>query len=250
MTNFGILGAFIHAGLVNKFIFILLLILSVYSWAIIIRKYMELKEYRKSFIVFQQSLRTKELESLKTYVASNSQGNPYTYMLNLLLKKINKVPLERLVSQAEIILFSSVEEVEDNVSKLAIIASSAPFIGLLGTVIGVINSFNNIALQASVSLATIAPGIAESLYATALGLFVSIPAMVAYNMNTSKIESYKEAFATILEQVIFVIQTENTGATVANPVNSVTTATSTTKTENPATTETSVTQTDEVNLEK
>jgi len=215
MTNFGIIGAFINAGLVNKFIFILLLILSIYSWAIIIRKYIELKEYRKSFIIFQKSLRTKELESLKTYVASYSKGNPYTYMLNLLFKKINKLPLERLASQAEIILFSSLEEVENNVDKLAIIASSAPFIGLLGTVIGVINSFNNIAMKASVSLATIAPGIAESLYATALGLFVSIPAMVAYNMNTSKIESYKEAFATILEQVIFVVQNENTS--VAEP---------------------------------
>lgn len=215
MTNFGILGAFIHAGLINKFIFILLLALSVYSWAIIIRKYMELKEYKKTFTIFQQALGAKEVESLKTYIASYSQDNPYTYMLKLLFKKISKLPLERLVSQAEIILFSSIEEVEDNVSKLAIIASSAPFIGLLGTVIGVINSFHSIALQSSVSLATIAPGIAESLYATALGLFVSIPAMVAYNMNTSKIENYKEAFAIILEQVIFVIQTENDDETEA-----------------------------------
>ena len=147
MENFGLVGAFLNAGITNKLIVILLLVASVYSWSIILRK--------------------------------------------IVVNNFQKVALQHVLSKLE----------KDN-DHLAIIASSAPFIGLLGTVIGVINSFTQIGLNASASLAVIGPGIAEALYATALGLFVAIPASMAFNFINGKVYEYETKKNYMIETLI------------------------------------------------
>ena len=105
----------------------------------------------------------------------------------------------------DVAIDKEVEKYEKNLTFLATVGSVAPFIGLFGTVWGIMNSFQSIAISRNTSLAIVAPGIAEALFATALGLLAAIPAVVAYNKFTSssrkytqKLENFTQSFLTII----------------------------------------------------
>ena len=105
----------------------------------------------------------------------------------------------------DVAIDKEIEKYEKNLSFLATVGSVAPFIGLFGTVWGIMNSFQSIAISRNTSLAIVAPGIAEALFATALGLLAAIPAVVAYNKfssdsrkYTQKLENFTQSFLTII----------------------------------------------------
>ena len=97
---------------------------------------------------------------------------------------------ERMNRSMQVTFNKESEDIEKNLTFLATAGSTAPFIGLFGTVWGIMNSFQSIAIAQNTNLAVVAPGIAEALFATALGLFVAIPAVVAYNKITSDFSKY------------------------------------------------------------
>jgi biopolymer transport protein TolQ len=182
-----------------KAVLIVLLFFSLFSWAIIFKKYSTLRKVRKdsqTFIrMFRKSKRFSEIstaceslrntplvevfqagyEELETQlIADPKSSNPGTHTTTL--KTINVI--QRALSRA-----SSVEltKLEGNMSFLATTASVTPFIGLFGTVLGVIRSFTGLGLEGTATLRAVAPGIADALIATAAGLFAAIPAVIAYN---------------------------------------------------------------------
>ncbi len=170
----------LQAGYVVKAVLIILLLLSVVSWAIIIYKYLYLSKANKETDIF-----------LRTYRAGSDLKR-----LLIAARPLNLSPLanifkftssENIVDKAEIKRslgrFSSLEsaKLEKYLSFLATTGSTAPFIGLFGTVWGIMNSFMGIGAAGSASLAVVAPGIAEALIATAAGLAAAIPAVIAYN---------------------------------------------------------------------
>ncbi len=113
----------------------------------------------------------------------------------------NKAIIERATAQMDVAVNRETARMESGLSTLAIIASSSPFIGLFGTVIGIMNSFREIASQGETNLTVVAPGIAEALFATALGLFAAIPALVFYNKFSADVGAFSERMANFASEV-------------------------------------------------
>jgi biopolymer transport protein TolQ len=113
----------------------------------------------------------------------------------------NKAIVERASLQMEVAVSRETARMESGLSTLAIIASSSPFIGLFGTVIGIMNSFREIASQGETNLTVVAPGIAEALFATGLGLFTAIPALIFYNKFSSDIGAFSERMGNFAQEV-------------------------------------------------
>ena len=203
----GVLQLIFEAGPVVKLVLLLLLAFSIISWAIIFLKYRILKkveiennEFLKEFwskkdlsVIYMESrgfhyspifelFRSGylELKQLKTNLNLSIDDNELKELVTPgKLKKIERI-LRQLVS-------SQVVQLERKLSFLATTGNSAPFIGLFGTVWGIMEAFHNIGLSGATSLAIVAPGISEALIATAVGLFAAIPAVIAYNYFVSRI---------------------------------------------------------------
>lgn len=191
-----ILQLIASAGIIVKFIMLLLLFASVFSWGIIVTK----------TIVMKRS-RTKVLEGIKNFENAQSlreavqklgmdTNSPLFSVAQYGVNEFNKgkecqVSTKVIVDNVRRSLHQGVNnetaKLNHSISILATCANAAPFVGLFGTVWGILNTFTAIGAMKSASLATVAPGIAEALIATALGLFVAIPASVAFNIFVSKI---------------------------------------------------------------
>ena len=120
--------------------------------------------------------------------------------LNLIRKSDLNSLKDRMQRSMSVIFNKESENVEKNLTFLATAGSTAPFIGLFGTVWGIMNSFKSIAIAQNTNLAVVAPGIAEALFATALGLFVAIPAVVAYNKISNDISKYFISLETFMDE--------------------------------------------------
>ena len=133
-------------------------------------------------------------------------ANVFKNSMKTLLKSKRSPNLQEKMSRMlEINIEQEIEKIEKNYTFLATVGSTAPFIGLFGTVWGIMNSFQSIAISRNTSLAIVAPGIAEALFATALGLLAAIPAVVAFNKfnndskkYTQKLENFSKRFLTII----------------------------------------------------
>ena len=133
-------------------------------------------------------------------------ANVFKNSMKTLLKSKRSPNLQEKMSRMlEINIEQEIEKIEKNYTFLATVGSTAPFIGLFGTVWGIMNSFQSIAISRNTSLAIVAPGIAEALFATALGLLAAIPAVVAYNKfnndskkYSQKLESFSKRFISII----------------------------------------------------
>jgi biopolymer transport protein TolQ len=135
---------------------------------------------------------------MKEFNRINSKHSFSTNKLNDLMQRINNL--------MQVSISREIEKLEKGMSFLASIGSVAPFIGLLGTVWGIVNAFQSIALSNNTSLAVVAPGIAEALFATALGLLAAIPAVAAYNKFSNDLDKYSnnlEYFAVEFSSVLF-----------------------------------------------
>jgi biopolymer transport protein TolQ len=211
-TDFSILKLFVRADLIVKSVIILLLAASVYSWALIFEKYKIFKKINQSSdIFFEQFLNSKSAQELYKKTDAES-GDPMTNVFRTGVEAFNdhksKNPSqlnERVKKLMDVSIDKEIEKYEKNMTFLATVGSVAPFIGLFGTVWGIMNSFQSIAISRNTSLAIVAPGIAEALFATALGLLAAIPAVVAYNRFTSssrkytqKLENFTQSFLSII----------------------------------------------------
>ena len=209
-TDFSLWSLFIRADFIVKAVIIMLIACSIYSWAIIIEKFKLFKKINKESEEFEEKFwKSKSAETFYNSLPSNVD-NPMALLfkdsMQTLLKAKSKSNLsERMRGMLEVSIEKQVVSLEKGFTFLATVGSTAPFIGLFGTVWGIMNSFQSIAISRNTSLAIVAPGIAEALFATALGLLAAIPAVVAYNKfnNDSKkylqkLENFSKRFLSII----------------------------------------------------
>ena len=194
-VDFSLMSLFLRADVVVKSVIIILIAASIYSWAIIIEKFKMFKKINQSTIEFEEKFwKSKSAESFYNNLPANKDdpmSNVFRKTMQVVLKSRSRSNLsEKLTGLLESNIESEVNFLERNFSFLATVGSTAPFIGLFGTVWGIMNSFQSIAVSRNTSLAIVAPGIAEALFATALGLLAAIPAVVAYNKFNSDMKRY------------------------------------------------------------
>jgi biopolymer transport protein TolQ len=209
-TDFSLLSLFIRADIVVKSVIIILIACSVYSWAVIIDKFKLFKKINKSTEEFETKFwNSKSAESFYNNLPTNivdPMALVFKDAMQNLLKRKSKSDLhERMTTMLETGIEKQMSKISKGYTFLATVGSTAPFIGLFGTVWGIMNSFQSIAISRNTSLAIVAPGIAEALFATALGLLAAIPAVIAYNkfnndsiLYSKKLENFSKRFLTII----------------------------------------------------
>ncbi len=209
-ADFSLINLFIRADIVVKSVIIMLIACSIYSWAVIIEKYRLFKKINQSTEEFEVKFwNSKSAETFYNNLPANVQ-DPMALifkdaMQNLLKRKSRTDLNNRMTTMLETGIEKQISKITKGFTFLATIGSTAPFIGLFGTVWGIMNSFQSIAISRNTSLAIVAPGIAEALFATALGLLAAIPAVVAYNKfnndsikYSQKLENFSKRFLTII----------------------------------------------------
>ena len=209
-ADFSILNLFIRADIIVKMVIIMLIAASIYSWAIIFEKFRMFKKINQSTLEFEEKFwRSKSAETFYNNLPSemdDPMAMVFKDSMQTVLKSRSKSNLnERLTNLMATNIEKQMSVIEKNFTFLATVGATAPFIGLFGTVWGIMNSFQSIAISRNTSLAIVAPGIAEALFATALGLLAAIPAVVAYNKfnndslkYSQKLENFSRRFLTII----------------------------------------------------
>ena len=209
-ADFSLLNLFIRADIIVKSVIVLLIACSIYSWAVIIEKFRLFKKINETTDEFEIKFwNSKSAESFYNNLPANiddPMALVFKDAMQNLLKRKSRTDVNKRITT---ILETSIEKQISKISKgfifLATVGSTAPFIGLFGTVWGIMNSFQSIAISRNTSLAIVAPGIAEALFATALGLLAAIPAVIAYNKfnndtnnYSQKLENFSKRFLTII----------------------------------------------------
>ena len=211
--DFSLWGLFLQADVIVKAVIVVLLIASVWSWAIIFDKSLRYGRARRLAVEFEQAFWSGgSLDQLYDDLATK-RSHPMTVLFASAMDEWRRFAsrgthlsadrlegLQRRIAYAmDAALNRELDQLERYLGFLATVGSTAPFVGLFGTVWGIMNSFQSIAASKDTSLAVVAPGIAEALFATALGLVAAIPAVVAYNKLSSDLDRYAgrlEAFGT------------------------------------------------------
>jgi biopolymer transport protein TolQ len=216
--NFGLVSVFIHADWIVKLVMVGLGVASLWSWSIILDKLFRFNALNREADKFEDAVASgRSLEE----VAAQSGEHP-THALPRMLQSAlkewrearNRGPssegqlaflIQRIDRTLDTIIARESARVEGGLGVLAIVATASPFIGLFGTVWGIMNSFQAIAVQKNTSLAIVAPSIAEALFATAIGLVAAIPAYIAFNAFSTAAGKYSarlEGFADDLSTAI------------------------------------------------
>ncbi len=197
VNDFSLWQLFLRADFVVKSVIVILLASSIWSWALIFDKYKLFKKINESSTQFENKFwKSKSAESFSKTLPAKSD-DPITQIfisaMNEVIKtrsKSSAIQSARVERVIEISTDNQIKNIEKNFTFLATVGATAPFIGLFGTVWGIMNSFQSIAISRNTSLAIVAPGIAEALFATALGLLAAIPAVIAYNKFNSDAKRY------------------------------------------------------------
>ena len=209
-TDFSLWSLFIRADFIVKSVILMLIGCSIYSWAIIIEKFRLFKKINLESEEFEEKFwKSKSAETFYNSLPVNLD-NPMALLfkesMQTLLKAKNKSNLnERMSSVLEVNIERQIITLEKGFTFLATVGSTAPFIGLFGTVWGIMNSFQSIAISRNTSLAIVAPGIAEALFATALGLLAAIPAVVAYNKYNNDSKKYSQKLENFSKRFLSII---------------------------------------------
>jgi biopolymer transport protein TolQ len=212
--DFSLLSLFLRADFIVKSVIIILIISSVYSWTIIIGKLIKinrLKQLDKEFDeIFWSGNSFEDLYETFNHNQNDSKTKIFCSAIEEWRKSNREVSTldlnglnslkERMSRSMQVTFNKESEIIEKNLTFLATAGSTAPFIGLFGTVWGIMNSFKSIAIAQNTNLSVVAPGIAEALFATALGLFVAIPAVVAYNRITNDLSKYFISMETFMDE--------------------------------------------------
>jgi biopolymer transport protein TolQ len=217
--DLSLLGLIADADIFVQLIMFLLVIASIWCWTIIINKSKMIRKEKKISANFEVNFINEDVDDdelfdfYKSEIKDHNQLNAQVKIFMLGMIEFNKIHSNNLVARdkykikelfqrietvLQIEIAKEVEKLENGMSFLASIGSVGPFIGLLGTVWGIVNAFQSIAISNNTSLAVVAPGIAEALFATALGLLAAIPAVAAYNKfsnDLDKITSNLEYFS-------------------------------------------------------
>ena len=209
-TDFSLLSLFLRADIIVKSVIIILIACSVYSWAVIIEKFRLFKKINQTTEEFETKFwNSKSAESFYNNLPASTEDPMalvFKEAMQNLLKRRSKSDLhERMTTMLETGIEKQMSKISKGYTFLATVGSTAPFIGLFGTVWGIMNSFQSIAISRNTSLAIVAPGIAEALFATALGLLAAIPAVIAYNkfnndsiLYSKRLENFSKRFLTII----------------------------------------------------
>ena len=215
--EFTLMSLFFRADLVVKLVILILFAASIFSWTIIIHKirlFRSLKKISKQFEEeFWSGRSIKEIASTTHHLSESPIKYVFLEAVDEIEKsnKDNKKNIDSITDRINRIMEAAIDYQNEKLSLyfsyLATIGATTPFIGLFGTVWGIMNSFQSIAISRNTSLAVVAPGIAEALFATALGLLAAIPAVIAYNIFTSQVNDenarmyrFKEHFNVIFSR--------------------------------------------------
>jgi biopolymer transport protein TolQ len=216
-TDYSMWGLFLHATLVVKIIMIMLVGASVWCWAIIIDKAIQYRRARKEAAVFDQAFWSGEpLDGLFEQIGPNPKGQSQRIFAAGMIewRRSHKADggliagaQSRIDRAMDVAIVRESESLTKGLGVLASVGSVTPFVGLFGTVWGIMNSFIGIAQEQNTNLAVVAPGISEALLATALGLLAAIPAVIFYNKlstDANRIvggyEAFADEFSTILSR--------------------------------------------------
>ena len=215
--DFSIITLVLHASFVVQLVMVGLLLTSLASWTVIFSKLFGLRRLRRGNDAFEQEFWSgKNLNDLFNSASSNAESSTMERIFASGMREFLKLRERRQESQAQLdgarramraSLQRELDAIEGNVGFLASVGSVSPYVGLFGTVWGIMHAFVGLSNVQQVTLATVAPGIAEALVATAIGLFAAIPAVVAYNRFARDIdrmaiqlESFIEEFSNILQR--------------------------------------------------
>ncbi|MEJ8856629.1 protein TolQ [Variovorax robiniae] len=228
--DLSILSLLIHASLPVQLVVLLLVVVSVASWAAIFRKYFSLKRTRALNDEFEREFWSgTSLNELFASAAQNAKlAGPMERIFASGMREYQKLRERNIVDAGTLLdgarramrasFQRELDAVEQNLSFLATVGSVSPYVGLFGTVWGIMHAFTGLAALAQVTLSTVAPGIAEALVATAIGLFAAIPAVVAYNRFAREIDKIAIALETYIEEFSNILQ-RNLSANVAAATN-------------------------------
>jgi biopolymer transport protein TolQ len=221
--DLSILHLVLNASLVVQGVMLLLMIVSITSWAAIFRKFFALKRIKALNEVFERDFWSgSSLNDLFASAAKNaSQAGPMERIFASGMREFQKLRERRITDVGTLMdgarramrasFQREMDEIETNLSFLASVGSVSPYVGLFGTVWGIMHAFVGLAALTQVTLATVAPGIAEALVATAIGLFAAIPAVVAYNRFARDIDRIATQQETFIEEFSNILQ-RNVGA--------------------------------------
>ncbi len=209
-TDFSILSLFLRADIIVKSVIIILIAASIYSWAIIIEKIKLFRKINLTSEEFENKFwKSKSAETFYNSLPVNlddPMANLFKDTMQVVIKSRSRSNLsERLNNILEVNIEKQMNIIDKSNTFLATVGSTAPFIGLFGTVWGIMNSFQSIAISRNTSLAIVAPGIAEALFATALGLLAAIPAVVAYNKFNSDSKKYSQRLESFSKKFLSII---------------------------------------------
>ena len=219
MNDFSIVHLLLNASWVVQAVVLILMLVSVLSWAAIFRKILSLSEVKNLNEDFEREFWSgKSLNELFAAAQQNAKlAGPMERIFASGMREYQKLR-ERRISDSGLLMDGArramraslqreMDEIESNLSMLASVGSVSPYVGLFGTVWGIMHAFTGLASMQQVTLAKVAPGIAEALVATAIGLFAAIPAVLAYNRFardidriSNKLETFIEEFSNILQR--------------------------------------------------
>ena len=216
--DLSILELVANAGLVVKLILALLTIVSFMSWYWIFRKWFALRDARIRTDKFEREFWSGgDLNGLFQSATSNREGSgALEHIFEAGYREFNKLRGQKTVDQTVVVdgarramratYQREIDELDAHLSFLASVGSVSPYIGLLGTVWGIMHSFRGLSSMSSATLSAVAPGIAEALVATAIGLFAAIPAVVAYNRYAHDVDRISVRFESFMEEFSNILQ--------------------------------------------
>jgi biopolymer transport protein TolQ len=216
--DLSIVALILHASFVVQLVMLVLVTVSVASWASIFRKYFSLKRTRALNDDFEREFWSgTSLNELFSSAAQNAKlAGPMERIFASGMREYHKLR-ERQIADGSTLLDGArramrasfqreMDAIESNLSFLATVGSVSPYVGLFGTVWGIMHAFTGLASLQQVTLSTVAPGIAEALVATAIGLFAAIPAVVAFNRFAREIDKTAIALETFIEEFSNILQ--------------------------------------------
>lgn len=205
---------FLHADWVVKSVMIMLTVASLWSWAIIIQKAFQLSRLNKEATAFEQTLSSgRALDDIAVSLGDHPK-EPFPKLLVAVTsawrdhkgRAISPAQGDLLLGQIDRevnhVIAAESDELEQGLSVLAVVATASPFLGLFGTVWGIMNAFSAIAAQGDTNLATVAPAISEALFATAIGLAAAIPAYAAYNIYNTQVGRFTSRMENFSDELL------------------------------------------------
>jgi biopolymer transport protein TolQ len=221
-TDFSIFSLFLQADIVVKTVILILLLSSIWSWTIIFSKYTNLKSILMETEDFEEKFYSSETLSKLSKRIGGQPTHPMEAVFFAAMVYFDRIKTgfsnknfdfkksfcENVKKEMEIVINKELTGLENGLNFLASVGSTAPFIGLFGTVWGIMNSFTAIGISQNTSLAVVAPGIAEALFATALGLVAAIPAVLFFNKFNNMLEILNNKLEVFSDEILVIISKE------------------------------------------